>query len=234
MIMKNQMSLEKALEFVESGKVKYRIANLLYPCITLENAIEYPKIINYAVATYNILVSNLENWLLNIECFHMKRGIVHPPYDNVHSNSIDTGTISKKAYEMKKIDPNFQTTKEHVYMPQQMMRLALDEHEKYLKYPEEFFKLFIKCCQTREVTAEENRKLSGFLRSGEVINGKKYDKIQIKSPLSSKYKECGIEMLKREKGRGWKDKPVYPVDSTIVTPQGYDEYEAQFLVDEFK
>ena len=119
-------------------------------------------------------------------------------------------------------------------MPQFMMRFALDDHEKYLKYPEEFFKLFIQCCQTREVTGEENRKLSGFLRSGKVLNRKKYDKIQIKCPLSSKYRQCEIEMVRREKGRGWKDKPVYPVDSTIVTPQGYDEYESQFLVDEFK
>ena len=233
-MMKNQMSLEESLKFVEDGQVKYRISNQLYPCITLDNAIEYPKIINYAVATYNSLVSNLENWLLNLECFDIKRAITHPPYDNIHSNSIDTGTISKKAYEMKKIDSNFQTTKEHVFMPQTMMRLALDDHERYLKCPEEFFKLFISCCQTREVTGEENRKLSGFLRSGKVINGKKYDKLQIKSPLSSKYKKCGIEMVKREKGRGWKDKPVYPVDSTIVTPEGYDEYESQFLVDEFK
>lgn len=231
---KNKTTLEYLLNFVESGGIKFRKANQKYDCISLDESIEYPKIIKYAVVAYNYIVSNLENWEINSNCFDIRRAITRGPYDAVHSNSIDTSMISESAFVMKKTDPKFLTTKEHIYMPQFTVRLALDNPEKYLKDPNDFFKLFIRCCQTREVTAEENRKLSGFMKSGKVIDGKKYDKIQIKCPLSVKYEACGIKMLQREKGLGWKNKPVQPVESTILTPDGYDEYEAQFLVDEFE
>ena len=231
MIMKK---IKPTLEDLNNTSVPFRYSTQKYQSIELDKSIDYPKIIVYAINAYNQIVSNLANWQLNRECFNTTRSITHSYYDGVHSNSIDTGLISKLAADRKKKDPKFLATKDHIYVPQSMVRMVLDKPQKYLTDPNDFFKLFYKSCQTREVTKEENDMLSKCVKSGKVENGKKYDKIQILCPLFQRYNYCGIVIFKREGGRGWyyKDMPI--VDATIDTPKGYDEYESQFIVEEFE
>jgi hypothetical protein len=226
--------MKLTLEDLKNTNVPFRYSKQKYPSIVLNNSIDYPKIVVYAVSTYNMLVSNLENWQVNPNCFNMGRSITHSSYDSVHSNSIFTGYISEEAVKKKREDSKYSLTKEHCFTPQFMIKMVLDNHEKYLADPNKFFELYYECCQTREVTNEENIKLSQCVKTGKVVNGKKYNNVQILTPLSQRYNYCGIKILKRENGRGWYNKDMIEVDATLKTPEGYDEYESQFLVKKFE
>ena len=139
MIMKK---IKPTLEDLNNTSVPFRYSTQKYQSIELDKSIDYPKIIVYAINAYNQIVSNLANWQLNRECFNTTRSITHSYYDGVHSNSIDTGLISKLAADRKKKDPKFLATKDHIYVPQSMVRMVLDNPQKYLTDPNDFFKLF--------------------------------------------------------------------------------------------
>ena len=198
------------------------------------------KINVYARYAYKCLRANLDDWIEFRNCPDTQRSITHGFYNSVHSLTIPSGLISRKALD-KKLETieegiKWEPCKDHCYSPQFVSRMILDNADLYLSHPwsstdeilpnqQKFIEIFLTCCTTIQVTPEENQELSNLTKNN---RGKEYS---IKIPTDKKYQHLNIELLKRHEGNGWYNKPTDPVSNYIQTPQELLDYEKQFLTE---
>lgn len=181
------------------------------------------RVEKYCKIAFNALKANLNEWQQNPNCKDTIRGITRPYYDLVHSLSIPSGFITVSALEKKKQDPSWAICKDHCYSPQFIARMIMDNSNTYLNDYDKFRDIFYKSCRTIEITSEENRSLS-LLTSN---NGGKF-KVYI--PTDKKYQYLKIDLVERNIGARWYNKPTTPVSNYIETPTELLEYEKRFLV----
>jgi hypothetical protein len=124
-----------------------------------------------------------------------------------------TGYISSAAMSAKR--KGNKTTKDHCLSPQFVARMVYDNPDVWLTDVEKFKSLFYMCCQTIEITPEENIKLSKLTenRDGEFV---------IHVPTHRKYDHLGIVLFHPEKG------VVSNVFEDLV-PMELIEYEEDYL-----
>lgn len=182
------------------------------------------RIDTYCLIAFNAMKANLDLWRSNPNDKDVLRGVTRPYYDLVHSLSIPSGYITVNALEEKKNDSNWVICKDHCYSPQFVARMIMDHADIYLEDYDKFKNLFYKSCTTIDITPEENRKLS-LLTS----NQKGHFKIHV--PTDKKYQHLNIQLVKRNYGRNWHQKPTDVVSNYIETPEEILNYEKQFLVE---
>lgn len=124
-----------------------------------------------------------------------------------------TGYISSAAMSAKR--KGNKTTKDHCLSPQFVARMVYDNADVWLTDLEKFKSLFYMCCQTIEITPDENIKLSNLTlnKDGEFI---------IYVPTHKKYDHLGIVLFHPEKGA------VTDVFEDLV-PVELIEYEKDYL-----
>lgn len=189
----------------------------------MKSTTEY-RIETYCLIAFNALKANLDLWRSRRNDKDVIRGVTRPYYDLVHALSIPSGFITVKALEEKQKDSKWVLCRDHCYSPQFIARMIMDQAEIYLDNYEKFRDIFYKSCTTIDITPEENRQLS-LLTSNQKGNYKIY------VPTDKKYQHLGIQLVKRNYGRNWYQKPVNLVSNYIQTPQELLDYEKQFLTE---
>jgi len=125
-----------------------------------------------------------------------------------------TGYISVAAMSAKR--KGNKTTKDHCMSPQFVARMVYDNADVWLTDLDKFKTLFLMCCQTIEVTPDENNKLSQLTenRDGQFV-------IHVATHL--KYDHLGIVLFHPEKGA------VRNVFEDLI-PSELIDYESNYLV----
>ncbi len=182
------------------------------------------RINTYCEIAFNGLKANLYMWKSRPDDKDVLRGVVRPYYDLVHSLSIPTGYITTRALGEKRNDKYWVICKDHCYSPQFIGRMIMDNSEIYLEDYEKFKEIFYISCTTIDITPEENRKLSQ-------LTSNRNDGFKIYVPTDKKYQHLNIELVERNYGTAWYNKPANPVSNYIQTPQELLNYEKQFLTE---
>jgi hypothetical protein len=165
----------------------------------------------------------LELWKTNRNNTNVVRSITRPFYDLVHSLSIPSGFITKRALEKKRSDPSWSICRDHCYSPQFIYQMLMDNHDNYIDNYDEYYSIFKKACTTIDILSEENRSLS-------LLTSNKNGKYKVYVPTDKKYEYLNIELVKRNYGKKWYNIPADTVSNYIDTPQELLEYEKRFLV----
>jgi len=147
---------------------------------------------------------------------HQQRAMTRLLYDQVFcaGEPNKTGYISVAAMSAKR--KGNKTTKDHCMSPQFVARMAYDNADVWLTDLDKFKTLFLMCCQTIEVTPDENNKLSQLTenKDGQFI-------IHVATHL--KYDHLGIVLFHPEKGA------VRDVFEDLI-PSELIDYESNYLV----
>lgn len=148
-----------------------------------------------------------------------KRFMTRLLYDQVFcaGDPNKTGYISFDAMSAKR--KGKKTTKDHMNSPQFVARMVYDNPDIWLTDYEKFKVLFYMCCQTIEVTAEENNKLSKLTENRE-------GEFSIHVPTHKKYAHLGIVLFHPDKGA---ISDVTEIFEDLV-PMELIEYESRYLV----
>jgi len=125
-----------------------------------------------------------------------------------------TGYISVAAMSAKR--KGNKTTKDHCMSPQFVARMVYDNADVWLTDLDKFKTLFLMCCQTIEVTPDENNKLSQLTenKDGQFV-------IHVATHL--KYDHLGIALFHPKKGA------VRDVFEDLI-PSELIDYESNYLV----
>jgi hypothetical protein len=182
------------------------------------------RIETYCLIAFNALKANLDLWRSKPNDKDVLRGVTRPYYDLVHALSIPSGYITISALNEKRKDSKWVLCRDHCYSPQFIARMIMDRADIYLENYDKFRELFYISCKTIDITPEENRALS-LLTSNQNGNYKIY------VPTDKKYQHLNIQLVKRNYGRNWYQKPVDSVSNYIQTPQELLDYEKQFLTE---
>lgn len=147
---------------------------------------------------------------------HQQRAMTRLLYDQVFcaGEPNKTGYISSAAMSAKR--KGNKTTKDHCMSPQFVARMVYDNADVWLTDLDKFKTLFLMCCQTIEVTPDENNKLSQLTenKDGQFI-------IHVATHL--KYDHLGIVLFHPEKGA------VRDVFEDLI-PSELIDYESNYLV----
>lgn len=147
---------------------------------------------------------------------HQQRAMTRLLYDQVFcaGEPNKTGYISAAAMSAKR--KGNKTTKDHCMSPQFVARMVYDNADVWLTDLDKFKTLFLMCCQTIEVTPDENNKLSKLTenKDGQFL-------IYIATHL--KYDHLGIALFHPEKGA------VRDVFEDLI-PSELIDYESDYLV----
>ena len=147
---------------------------------------------------------------------HQQRAMTRLLYDQVFcaGEPNKTGYISVAAMSAKR--KGNKTTKDHCMSPQFVARMTYDNADVWLTDLDKFKTLFLMCCQTIEVTPDENNKLSQLTenKDGQFI-------IHVATHL--KYDHLGIVLFHPEKGA------VRDVFEDLI-PSELIDYESNYLV----
>jgi len=147
---------------------------------------------------------------------HQQRAMTRLLYDQVFcaGEPNKTGYISVAAMSAKR--KGNKTTKDHCMSPQFVARMIYDNADVWLTDLDKFKTLFLMCCQTIEVTPDENNKLSQLTenKDGQFI-------IHVATHL--KYDHLGIVLFHPEKGA------VRDVFEDLI-PSELIDYESNYLV----
>ena len=147
---------------------------------------------------------------------HQQRAMTRLLYDQVFcaGEPNKTGYISVAAMSAKR--KGNKTTKDHCMSPQFVARMVYDNANVWLTDLDKFKTLFLMCCQTIEVTPDENNKLSQLTenKDGQFI-------IHVATHL--KYDHLGIVLFHPEKGA------VRDVFEDLI-PSELIDYESNYLV----
>ena len=147
---------------------------------------------------------------------HQQRAMTRLLYDQVFcaGEPNKTGYISVAAMSAKR--KGNKTTKDHCMSPQFVARMVYDNANVWLTDLDKFKTLFLMCCQTIEVTPDENNKLSQLTenKDGQFI-------IHVATHL--KYDHLGIVLFNPEKGA------VRDVFEDLI-PSELIDYESNYLV----
>jgi len=147
---------------------------------------------------------------------HQQRAMTRLLYDQVFcaGEPNKTGYISAAAMSAKR--KGNKTTKDHCMSPQFVARMVYDNADVWLTDLDKFKTLFLMCCQTIEVTPDENNKLSQLTenKDGQFI-------IHVATHL--KYDHLGIVLFHPEKGA------VRDVFEDLI-PSELIDYESNYLV----
>ncbi len=147
---------------------------------------------------------------------HQQRAMTRLLYDQVFcaGEPNKTGYISAAAMSAKR--KGNKTTKDHCMSPQFVARMVYDNADVWLTDLDKFKTLFLMCCQTIEVTPDENNKLSKLTenKDGQFL-------IHIATHL--KYDHLGIVLFHPEKGA------VRDVFEDLI-PSELIDYESNYLV----
>ena len=147
---------------------------------------------------------------------HQQRAMTRLLYDQVFcaGEPNKTGYISVAAMSAKR--KGNKTTKDHCMSPQFVARMIYDNADVWLTDLDKFKTLFLMCCQTIEVTPDENNKLSQLTenKDGQFV-------IHVATHL--KYDHLGIVLFHPEKGA------VRDVFEDLI-PSELIDYESNYLV----
>ena len=147
---------------------------------------------------------------------HQQRAMTRLLYDQVFcaGEPNKTGYISVAAMSAKR--KGNKTTKDHCMSPQFVARMVYDNADVWLTDLDKFKTLFLMCCQTIEVTPDENNKLSQLTenKDGQFV-------IHVATHL--KYDHLGIVLFHPEKGA------VRDVFEDLI-PSELIDYESNYLV----
>jgi len=147
---------------------------------------------------------------------HQQRAMTRLLYDQVFcaGEPNKTGYISVAAMSAKR--KGNKTTKDHCMSPQFVARMVYDNADVWLTDLDKFKTLFLMCCQTIQVTPDENNKLSQLTenRDGQFV-------IHVATHL--KYDHLGIVLFHPEKG------VVRDVFEDLI-PSELIDYESNYLV----
>jgi hypothetical protein len=168
---------------------------------------------SFAKITFHAMKGVLPFWK-NANPFE-RRSMTRILYDQVFcaGEPNKTGYISSDAMSAKR--KGNKTTKDHCLSPQFVARMVYDHADVWLTDYEKFKTLFYMCCQTIEITPEENNKLSKLTenRDGEFV---------IHVPTHKKYEHLNIILFHPEKG------VVSDVFEDLV-PKELIDYEKDYL-----
>jgi hypothetical protein len=168
----------------------------------------------FARKTFLAMNAVLPEW--KDSCNEGKRSSTRFLYDQVFcvGEPNKTGYISIEAMTAKR--KGNKTTKDHCLSPQFVARMIYDNPDVWLTNFDKFKSLFLMCCQTIEVTPQENKKLSKLTenRNGQFV---------IHVPTHKKYEHLNIILFHPEKG------VVSDVFDDLV-PRELLDYEKQYLI----
>lgn len=164
----------------------------------------------------------LKMWRTNRKDHDVVRAITRPFYELVHSFSIPSGFITEQALLNKRNDIQTVICKDHCYSPQFVYQMLMDNHEQYADDYDKYREMFKRLCTTIEVLPDENRMLS-------LLTSNRNGKYTVHVPTDRKYQHLGIQLVKRNRGRGWYKLPIERVSNYIETPAELLEYESHFL-----
>jgi hypothetical protein len=155
---------------------------------------------NFAIPTYHALVANGKIWDKNPD---MRSPITRIYYDLVWccNTTNRSGLISKDALREGK------STQDHIYSPQFIARMIMDNRDYFLKDMDVFMETFYESCKTIVVTPSENMRLRN---------------LTLRVPMKKKYREAGIELLNKQTGK--------EVTNLIKVPKVWEQFEKQYLV----
>jgi len=147
---------------------------------------------------------------------HQQRAMTRLLYDQVFcaGEPNKTGYISAAAMSAKR--KGNKTTKDHCMSPQFVARMVYDNADVWLTNLDKFKTLFLMCCQTIEVTPDENNKLSKLTEN-------KDGQFLIYVATHLKYDHLGIVLFHPEKGA------VRDVFEDLI-PSELIDYESNYLV----
>ena len=147
---------------------------------------------------------------------YQQRAMTRLLYDQVFcaGEPNKTGYISVAAMSAKR--KGNKTTKDHCMSPQFVARMIYDNADVWLTDLDKFKTLFLMCCQTIEVTPDENNKLSQLTenKDGQFV-------IHVATHL--KYDHLGIVLFHPQKGTV-RDVFEDPIPSELI------DYESNYLV----
>lgn len=147
---------------------------------------------------------------------YQQRAMTRLLYDQVFcaGEPNKTGYISVAAMSAKR--KGNKTTKDHCMSPQFVARMIYDNADVWLTDLDKFKTLFLMCCQTIEVTPDENNKLSQLTenKDGQFV-------IHVATHL--KYDHLGIVLFHPKKGT------VRDVFEDLI-PSELIDYESNYLV----
>ena len=147
---------------------------------------------------------------------YQQRAMTRILYDQVFcaGEPNKTGYISSAAMSAKR--KGNKTTKDHCLSPQFVARMVYDNPDVWLNDLDKFKTLFLKCCQTIEVTSSETTNLSKLTenRDGQFV---------IHIATHQKYDHLGIVLFHQEKG------VVSDIFEDLV-PEELIDYESDYLV----
>ena len=163
----------------------------------------------YCKTAFNALSASVEDWG-DPDFF---RPITRIYYINVFdcASVNHLGLISEEAL----LNPK-ERTQDHCLSPQFVARMVYDNPDVWLTDFDKFKTLFLKCCQTIEVTSSENTKLSKLTEN-------KDGQFSIFVATHKKYDHLGIVLFHQEKG------VVRDVFEDLV-PEELMNYESDYLV----
>lgn len=146
---------------------------------------------NFAEVCFDAMNGTLHRWKASSQ--YTQRSMTRILYDQVFCSGEPnkTGYISGAAMTAKR--KGNKTTKDHCLSPQFVARMVYDHADVWLSDIKKFKTLFYMCCQTIEITPEENIKLSKL-----TLN--KDNEFVIYVPTHKKYDHLGIILFHPEKG----------------------------------
>ena len=136
-------------------------------------------------------------------------------YDQIHSCGYPNQTDYISMEALKLLSKKKRPTKDHILAPQFVARMVYDNPNVWLSDYEIFKDLFFKCCQTIQVTRQENDILRGFTSS-------RNDNFSIRVPTVKKYDAAGINLFD---GNAFISNQIFE----DLVPKELTEYEKQYL-----
>mgnify|MGYP003128677554 FL=1 len=136
-------------------------------------------------------------------------------YDQIHSCGYPNKTSLISIDAMRNLSNKKKPTQDHILSPQFVARMIYDNPNVWLSDYEIFKDLFFKCCQTIQVTRQENDILRGFTSS-------RNDNFSIRVPTVKKYDAAGINLFD---GNAFISNQIFE----DLVPKELTEYEKQYL-----
>ena len=171
------------------------------------------KTLDFANVSYKAMKGVFPLW--KDASSHTIRGMTRLLYDPVFCCGAvnQTGLTSVSAL-MEKTKP----TLAHCLSPQFVARMIYDQPDIWLSEFDKFYDLFLKCCQTIEVTSKENNLLRGLTKNRD-------GKLTVKVPTIEKYNYTNIKLYDEDEGVITDMSKIFE----SIVPKELTEYEKQYL-----
>tara|TARA_B100000282_G_scaffold78427_1_gene54344 strand:+ start:297 stop:830 length:534 start_codon:yes stop_codon:yes gene_type:complete len=137
-------------------------------------------------------------------------------YDQIHSCGYPNQTDYISMEALKLLSKKKRPTKDHILAPQFVARMVYDNPDKWLTDYAVFKDLFFKCCQTIQVTREENDILKTFTSNHN-------NQFSLYCNTVDRYENAGIALFD---GKQFVDNKIFQK----LVPEELTEYELPYLI----